>query len=218
MSTESTRVITRQQQGVKVIKDLETINRLFDKNLEPIVVILRDTPLTIKELVKEYNQLVEEPKSEMTIYRYVKELAKYDIVAEVGKIVTIGQSATETLYGRTAKIFWNLTLREDYWTTDQSWSADSGTKKIIESLRDLLSLYTKNNNISTENLETLLSKMSNRSNKELAAFFEENNEEIDKIISRYSFKDVDKIFDILSNIILIMNSNDFREELEKCGC
>jgi len=52
----------------------------------------------------------------------------------------------------------------------------------------------------------------------MGSFLEENNDAIDKIISGFTFKEVDRIFDILSNLILLMNSSDFSEELEKCGC
>ena len=173
MSEEPTRVITRKQQGVKVITDKETTARLYDKNFEPIIIVLREGPLTIKELVDKYNQIAEEQKSEMTVYRYVKELSKYDLVTEVGKIITTGQSATETLYGRSAKIFWNLTDKGDYWTKDKNVDT-------LDALRKLLVLYKDNTQISLENLADLLAKTSNRSSHELASFFETNNDEINE--------------------------------------
>jgi len=233
MSSNPTRIITREQQGVKVIKDQEAIDKLFDKNYEPIIIILRDGPLTIKELHVQYNNYIKlqgkqqswdkdeiesRQKSEMTLYRYIKDLGTYDIVSEVGKIITTGQSATETLYGRTAKIFWNLKLKEDYWTSDPSWTPESGPQKMLETLRGLLVLYTKNTKITTENLAVLLTKTANTSSQELATFFEENNDQIGELITGYSFKDIDKVFDILGNLILIMNSAAFEEDLEKCGC
>ncbi len=217
MSSKQQRVITREQLGVMVIRDEETVEKLFDKNYEPIIIILREGPMTIKELVEKYNELASEPKSEMTIYRYLKELAKYNLVAEVGKIITTGQSATETLYGRTAKIFWNLALKEDYWTDDQGYKPDTDNQKMIETLKELLTLYTCKN-INSENLAKLMSKTANTTNNELAAFFEKNDDTINDLISGYSFKDVDKIFDLLGKVILIMNSDNFKEELQKCGC
>ena len=210
-SDETQDVITRPQIGVKVIKDEAVISKLYDKNMEPIVIVLRDGPLTIKELVAAYNQIAEESKSEMTIYRYVKELDKIDIVKEVGKRIKTGQSASETLYGRSAKIFWNLKNIEDYWKREDS-------KQTIDSLRGLLLLYKENTKITNENLSALLTKTYNRSSEEMGAFLEENDDAIDKIISGFTFKEVDKIFDILGNLILLMNSSDFSEELEKCGC
>ncbi len=211
MSDKSSRVITRQQQAVMVIDDKGTIDKLFEENYEPIIIVLREGPMTIKELVEKYNQIAKEPKSEMTIYRYVKDLSKFDLVVEVGKIITSGQSATETLYGRTAKIFWNLTDKGDYWLKDNN-------VETLEALRQLLILYKENTKISKEALADLLSKTANKSSHELASFFEANNDKINSIISKFSFKEVDMIFDILGNLILLIHSKDFEDELEKCGC
>ncbi len=204
-------VITRPQIGVKVIRDEAVISKLFDKNMEPIIIVLREGPLTIKELVEKYNQIAEEPKSEMTIYRYVKELDKVDIVKEVGKRIKTGQSASETLYGRTAKIFWNLKDKEDYWKSEAS-------NQTLDTLRGLLLLYKKNTTINSEDLGALLNKIYKTSSEEMGAFFEENDDAIDKIISGFTFKEVDKVFDILGILILIMKSTNFSDELEKCGC
>ncbi|MCG3256439.1 MAG: hypothetical protein KAU62_10150 [Candidatus Heimdallarchaeota archaeon] len=216
-SDETQDVITRPQIGVKLIRDKEITSKLFDKNMEPIIIILREGPLTIKELFEKYNQLAEDPKSEittkseMTIYRYVKELDKIDIVKEVGKRIKTGQSASETLYGRTAKIFWNLTDKEAYWKSEDS-------KPTINAIRDLLSIYKENATINTENLVKLLTKTYTKNAEELGTFFDENDDAIDKIISGFSFKDVDHIFNILGTLILLMNSDDFTKELEECGC
>lgn len=204
-------VITRPQIGVKVIKDEAVISKLFDKNMEPIIIVLRDGPLTIKELVEKYNQIAEEPKSEMTIYRYVKELDKVDIVKEVGKRIKTGQSASETLYGRTAKIFWNLKDKEDYWKKEAS-------KQTLDTLRSMLLLYKENTTIGSKDLGALMNKIYKISSEELGEFFVENDDAIDKIISGFTFKEVDKVFDIFTTLILLMKSKDFSEELEKCGC
>lgn len=204
-------VITRPQIGVKVIRDEAVISKLFDKNMEPIIIVLREGPLTIKELVEKYNQIAEEPKSEMTIYRYVKELDKVDIVKEVGKRIKTGQSASETLYGRTAKIFWNLKDKEDYWKSEAS-------NQTLDTLRGLLLLYKKNTKINSKDLGALMNKIYKTSSEEMGAFFEENDDAIDKIISGFTFKEVDKVFDIFGILILIMKSTDFSDELEKCGC
>ena len=210
-SDEPQDVITRPQIGFKVIRDQAVISKLFDKNLEPIIIVLREGPLTIKELVDKYNEIAEESKSEMTIYRYVKELDKIDIVKEVGKRIKTGQSASETLYGRTAKIFWNLKDKEDYWKSEDS-------KQTVDTIRDLLLLYKENTTINSEDLGALLNKIYKKSSEEMAAFFEKNDDAIDKMISGLTFKEIDKIFDIFGTLILIMKSTDFSEDLEKCGC
>ena len=210
-SDEPQDVITRPQIGFKVIRDQAVISKLYDKNLEPIIIVLREGPLTIKELVDEYNEIAEESKSEMTIYRYVKELDKIDIVKEVGKRIKTGQSASETLYGRTAKIFWNLKDKEDYWKSEDS-------KQTVDTIRDILLLYKENTTINSEDIGALLNKIYKKSSEEMAAFFEKNDDAIDKMISGLTFKEIDKIFDIFGTLILIMKSTDFSEDLEKCGC
>ncbi|MCE7743236.1 MAG: hypothetical protein GOP50_12370 [Candidatus Heimdallarchaeota archaeon] len=204
-------VLTFKQQEVRVLKDVEIINKLYDPTLEPIIIVLRSGPLTIKELVKEYNKIAEEPKSEMTIYRYIKDLDKLGIVTEIGKRIKKGQSATETLYGRTAKIFWNLPDEEDYWKLDKS-------KKYLEPLLQLMSLYKGGSKISNNNLRDLLSLTHKITTEEVAEFLDQNNEAISGIFSGLSFKDVDKIITYFSNLILLMKKDSFTKELEKCGC
>ncbi len=204
-------VITYEQKGVKVIRDEDLTRKLSDPNIEPIIILLRESPLTIKELVEKYNLMAEDPKSEMTIYRYVKDLDREDIVTEVGKRIKKGQSASETLYGRTAKIFWNLPDADDYWKTHNS-------KKLLEPLRTLVSLYKSDEKINSNNLSNLLALTSKTSSVEMANFFDQNDDEVTKALSGLSFKEVNKIFDVLSTLILLIHRDDFAKDIEKCGC
>ena len=147
----------------------------------------------------------------MTIYRYLKELDKLDVVIEVGKRIKKGQSATETLYGRTATVFWNVKEEEDYWKSTES-------KKFIDPLRKIMHLYTGGDKISDENLRDLLTLTYRTTITEIGEFLDKNSEELTSVFTGLSFKDVDKLLDIMSTFILLMKRDTFKDELEKCGC
>jgi len=95
---------------LKVISDEKTLKALLDANYEKILLSLRNKPMTVQEITTEFNKLAEkcvitEPKTDKTIYRYLKTLEEFELVAPAGQRVMIGKTATEKLYMRTARIF-----------------------------------------------------------------------------------------------------------------
>ena len=87
-SKDSPDFITKYPDAIKVITDEKLYFSLLDNpNIEPIIVILREGPLTLEEIVEGYNQYVamkgkekkltkteieEAQKSETSVYRYIK--------------------------------------------------------------------------------------------------------------------------------------------------
>ncbi len=116
---------------VIIIKDVTKYQLLEDSNLEPIIVTLRKGPKTVTELEIDYNVFVEEKIQKMnltrkeeevlkkkmfrrakTLYKYIKVLKENGFVVEAGKRYTENQRAAETLYGRTAKLFFLIGGKE----------------------------------------------------------------------------------------------------------
>jgi hypothetical protein len=103
-------VITHKPAAVKIIRDAETAKILRDPLYFPIIVALRKGPMTVRELEEAYKVFAkdsgtQEPKSDKTIYRYLKVLQDADVVVPAGQRVVIGKTATETLFERTARAF-----------------------------------------------------------------------------------------------------------------
>lgn len=78
-----------------------------NRDYYPIMNILLQGPKTVRELTAAYAKWCKErgspkPKSDKTIYRYLKNLGKHGLVVPAGKRVAFGKTATETLYARSA--------------------------------------------------------------------------------------------------------------------
>lgn len=103
-------VLTFKVAPIKIIRDAKTAKTLRDPLYFPIIKALRKGPMTVRELEKAYNVLAadsgtHEPKSDKTIYRYLKVLEEAGAVVPAGQRVVIGKTATETLFARTARAF-----------------------------------------------------------------------------------------------------------------
>ncbi|MFW9920082.1 MAG: winged helix-turn-helix domain-containing protein [Candidatus Thorarchaeota archaeon] len=97
---------------------------LWDLNYNAIVRILRQGPMTLNEIVEEFNETAKKDnlikdKASTTIYRYVKTLEDVGLVTQAGRRVHYDKNATEILYCRTAKVFQNMALPTSYWTSER---------------------------------------------------------------------------------------------------
>ena len=123
------------QKGIGVIEDKEQISHLKDNTYSPIINALTKGPMTVKELTENYNKIVKKralkldiPKAvfekmkrtEKSIYRYVNDLISVGLVDLAGRRVVIDKTASENLYGRTAKVFLLKPEKEDYWLSEEA--------------------------------------------------------------------------------------------------
>ncbi len=212
--------------AIKIVRDREVYNILFDSVYEPIIIILREGPMTIEEITIRYNQYVEiqgqtknldsdaiekSKKSEMTIYRYVKDLEKENVnlVTQAGRRIEKGKTTAKALYSRTAKLFYPSLKSADYW-------GDETADKFVEVQASLLQLYLKNTKISKPLLKELLKNLDNDRSEVGAKVFEENNEVVSEIIKDLPFKQVDKHLSQLNLLIMLFESEKYLEEFKKC--
>ena len=113
-----------KEETVKIIQNKAEFDILEDSKFEPIIIALREGPLTVRELEEKYNEIIQEkiekedisPKQKealkkklerksKTLYKYLNILEENGFVVQAGKRVIENQTATESLYGRTAKLF-----------------------------------------------------------------------------------------------------------------
>jgi hypothetical protein len=101
--------IVSYKQKVVLIADPEIFSKMkSDDNLFVIIKALRKGPMTVNELVKEFEDSGIK-KSDKSVYRYLKELIDMKFVARAGKRITSKSEKdlqSETIYIRTAKVFW----------------------------------------------------------------------------------------------------------------
>jgi len=274
---------------VEVIKDREIVEIFYDQGYWPILAILREGRLTVREITVKSNQLIEKKelpklkekienweipedkeklekilkkisdwetlqtktkdyskvlnedkisslikkekfskedsklirdvlllykldhhkKSDKTIYRYIKELTQSGLVIKAGQRVITDKTATETLYARKAKIFLLRQQAHDTWQCDEC-------KATLEKVGALIGLSTNIDAPSLDSLEKLMSKIDMFHEDEQIRLFEQNEKAILGIIKDCSFKETSHILDTFKIIYLLMNSQEFKEELEDC--
>ncbi|MHA1169628.1 MAG: helix-turn-helix domain-containing protein [Candidatus Hodarchaeales archaeon] len=105
------------------------------RNLNLIRIIHFNEPLTVNEMVREYEKVAgEDAKSESTVYRILKELEKLDLIMECGKRVSEGKVLTKNLYSLRARF---IILDE----TEVEWKEESGREKLRELIKILNIVY-----------------------------------------------------------------------------
>ena len=213
------RVITEEDEFEEIVKNEKTgkdekikrkvVEIINDKKLFPIIEVLKTGPKTIKEIMKEYNLQVKKPKKEMTIYRYVKLLEQGGLVVQAGRRVEMERTATEILYSRTGKIFYNIDLSKGYWESDSS-------KRLIKMMSGVLSLYPKFKISSDDCLRDLITEIYSKMNVEVAEVLKESSEKLPELFTDKSFSEISKMTNILQLFILLSNPDIYEKEWKKC--
>ncbi len=107
---ESEDKIWDEPKTVMFITNPDQIAKINSNDHYPIIAYLRHGFHTVKEITEAYPLFSSDPekyrKSDKTIYRYLNELKKLGLVKVVGQRVIRGQTATEKIWGRTARIFY----------------------------------------------------------------------------------------------------------------
>ncbi len=274
---------------VEVIRDREKVEMFYDQGYWPILAILREGRLTVREITARSNQLIEKKelpklkeklenweipedkeklekilnkisdwetlqtkakdyskvlnedkisslikkekfskedvklirdvmllykldhhkKSDKTIYRYINELTQSGLLIKAGQRVITGKTATETLYARRAKIFLLRQQSHDTWKCDEC-------KTTLKKVGALIGLSKNMDSPSVESLAKLMSKIDMYHEEEQIRLFEQNEKEVLGIIKDCSFKETSHILDTFRIVHLLMNFQEFKEELEDC--
>lgn len=202
-------VIRNEKTGKDEIIKRKVVELINDKKLIPIIEVLKTGPKTIKEIMKEYNLQVKKPKKEMTIYRYVKFLEQGGLVVQAGRRVEMERTATEILYSRTGKIFYNVDLSKEYWESERS-------KRIIEMMSGVLTLYPKFEISSNDCLRDLITQIYSKINIEVAEVLKESSEKLPDLFVDKTYSEISKMTNILQIFILLSNPEFYETEWKKC--
>ncbi|MFW9916037.1 MAG: hypothetical protein ACFFGZ_10560 [Candidatus Thorarchaeota archaeon] len=185
---------------IKVI-DSKTMRILSDPKYSPLTLALMKGPMTIKELEKAYNAIAETPKSDKTLYRYLRTLTEAGLVANAGQRVIIGKRATEILYSRTARMF--------YTTEEEQCEWDEAEKKVIfQLLKEVLGEETP----PKKDLERILTRF-NRSRENTIAKIGEltESDELSRLIEDIEWHDTTCLVNDVALLAWVF-SQDFSEE------
>jgi len=169
-------MVTYHPPPVKVIRDTEVINLFYIPNYYVIIIALRQGPMTVRDLEQAFKEEARkheglEPRSDKSIYRYLKDLEKAALVVPAGQRVVSGKMVTETLFARTGQIFLLFRTKPDWWLTKQGAAVAKrigrlltfllgGKMPPIPALQRLLKQFE-------ENRQTLLERLASQGDKQV---------------------------------------------------
>ncbi|MFW9852819.1 MAG: hypothetical protein ACFFDS_07750, partial [Candidatus Thorarchaeota archaeon] len=130
-------------------------------------------------------------------------------VVESGKRVIFGQTASESLYSRSAKMF---LLRQH---SDETWKCDE-CKRTLSKVGKLIGLSMKINPPDFESLSTLMSAIDSFHEEEQIRLFEQYEDEVKEVIKDCSFTESNKILEIFKILYLMINVEEFSDEIKAC--
>ncbi|MHA1954105.1 MAG: hypothetical protein ACW96U_09205 [Candidatus Heimdallarchaeaceae archaeon] len=216
-------IITFEMETVKIVTDPKAVETLYNPLYGPIIVALREGPLTVKELDERYEkylkkiiekkgikdpkkikeELAKKKRSDKSLYRYLKILEEHGLVAQAGKRVEMGKVTTETLFSRTARLFYSI--KSNPCCSDNS---------LIEKVRDIIVLTEDIPDTSTEKLSTLLQKIDDYQIKRTKELFENYSDELEEIIADNTFDEIDSIIRFVQSIYTLMHTEEIEKELK----
>lgn len=216
-----------EEETVKIIKNSEEFHLLEDSRLEPIIIALRKKPLTIRELEEKYNEIVKDKVDKMdlsqkqkeilqnklerkskTLYKYINILEENGFVIQAGKRIVENQTATETMYGRTAKLFLFQGELED-------WGSKEDTQAALDLLSKLLGLLNNKSNPSTSYLGDFFEKIESKINGEVEELITKFSKELPQIAEKTDYSQLTIVLYGLKTILLLKNYLNFEDELKK---
>ncbi len=212
---------------VEIIKDVERYEILGEPNLEPIIIALREGPKTVNELEKDYNEIVEDKIKKMnlssketaflkdkmkrqakTLYKYLKKLKENGFVVEAGKRYTDNQKAAEILYGRTAKIFFNIDGKEHWIETEIG-------KASLKMLSKLIGIINKGPKPSIRGLKESFMSIENKVRQDMEDIFTTYSTEIEELSDDITYEDLKFLIGGLNIFLLMKNYPNFEEDLKR---
>ena len=197
-------------------------------NLRTIMHLLRQKPLTLKEIHEKYYQasltLFKEwkdklskvglkepkPKAENTIYYYIKDLIEKGIILEAGKKTVPNQIATQTLYGRAAKSYYRISDESIYWRSEEATNT-------IKALGQCLNYYFETESFDLDLFKDLIVRFCEEQQKSLVNALNEARSEDFQAEVIFRDKDATIFLNVLSLYKWLFTSdylNSMKSDLE----
>lgn len=221
-------MITYEEEAVMLLEDKESWEILEDSRYDAIFIVLRKGPMTVRDLEREYNLFVakkidkmpleQKEKKELkektkrkgkTLYKYLDILEKKGLIKQVGKRVKMGQTASETIYGRSAKLYLMSDKQKIELKRDE-------VTRIMPVLSKIVSLDKKEPKVSVECFTEFMGKVYSLLQDERQRVFSEFSEEITDIASDIHYNELNMVVQGLDFYFLITHAAELRKELEKC--
>ncbi|MHA2364822.1 MAG: hypothetical protein ACXAC7_12780 [Candidatus Hodarchaeales archaeon] len=95
-----------------------------------ILKILETKPQTVEEITKKYQEI--EIKASNTIYQYIRDLQRNDMVIEAGRQFSSDYHSTRVLYSLSAKLFLIDRLGTEIWLNDAGFNVATGLGLMLQ--------------------------------------------------------------------------------------
>ena len=207
-------IIRYEPEPLVFVADEQANNLLWDLSQNPIIRILRQGPMTAREIEAEYNKIAEssdlvEKKSDTTIYRYLKALEKASLVAQAGRRVYFGKTATEILYCRTARVFLNRNLPPSYWNSDRG-------KRFFERVFSGLSKVYDGHKPIKKALREFIPRFEKAKDDKVPVLLEKIESKDLEVILDGDMWEIEQTFAFVRIFGLLLNQPGILEDLRKC--
>jgi predicted transcriptional regulator len=194
---------------MKVIQDEDTAKMVMDDLYFPILVVLRNGPMTVKEIEEKYNEIAKNKKSDKTIYRYLKTLQDHDLIKAAGQRVVLGKTATETLFARSAYAIYLRNEHADFWEGEEG-------NRLSAVLANALSPILPNKKINNEKLLEFLRNLSLNRIDMLKNLLEQADEELLDGISDFDWRRFTAFYDLAGLFAVLLRNPTLIDELRSC--
>jgi hypothetical protein len=207
-------VLTHKPVPVKIVRDVKTAKTLRDPLYFPIIKALRKGPMTVRELEEAYKIFAtdsgtQEPKSDKTIYRYLKVLQDADLVVPAGQRVVIGKTATETLFERSARAF--LVQAEETKPADK----EKG-RRMVQRISKLLGRVYGNREPDLESCEKFFNKVEKEAKALAEQLLGSADEETLEIATAGNWEEIDEVLNMVTIFGLLLKRPELLDELNHC--
>ena len=205
-------IISYKQKVIQIIDDEIMYKMKSEENLYHIIKLLRKGPMTVNELVTGFNEDGIK-KSDKSIYRYLKTLIDYKLVARAGKRITSQNEKdlqSETIYIRTSRIFITDNLKHK-----EEKLGEEKTKKLFELIYAILNRKYPEKITSPEGIMKLLRKFDQNKNELIVDLLENSSDTIFQQEAELDWDLVEYFLEYIGWIGLMLEYN-VEEEIEKC--
>ncbi len=206
-------VVTFKPVPVQIVKDKSAIRLIFNPKYWTMLIVLRQRPMTVRDLEKAYREAAEndagiDPKSDKTIYRYLKVLEKAGLIIPAGQRLVIGKAVTEKLFSRTADFFLLVEDPPKYWETRKG-------KTIAKRIGNLLSHMFDGQAPSQKAILEILTHFDQAREEGLERLVESGDRKTLEMISTGSIVSLRKIIQYVGIFAALLEKPELLKELQK---
>lgn len=205
--------VTYQTPPVKVVRSREVIDLFFLPNYYVILLALRKRPMTVRDLHQAFKDEADkhggiEPKSDKSIYRYLKVLEDAELVVPAGQRVVSGKMVTETLFARTGQIFLLFYLAPDWWLTKAG-------AKLAKRIGTLMIFLFGGEQPPVKALQQLFKEFEQKRQSILEHLATEGDKQVLDILATSPLEEHFRIESYVGNFMTFLNHPEFLERLKK---